>query len=88
MQQLGLNPNYERHLTIADLVARKQMAVLHVMEPVSGTKIQHAIALLDIDPIKEKVTVANPLYGIQEKKFSDLKDYWLEDAIFITTSKK
>jgi hypothetical protein len=88
MEQLGLTPKYERNLTIADLVARKQMAVLHVMEPVSGTRIQHAIALLEIDPFKEKITVANPLYGIQEKKFSDLKDYWLEDAIFVTASRK
>lgn len=88
MEQLSLAPQYERNLTIADLVKRRQMAVLHVMEPVSGTRIQHAIALLAIDPVKEKITVANPLYGIQEKKFSDMKDYWLEDAIFITASQK
>ncbi|NMF58572.1 cysteine peptidase family C39 domain-containing protein [Pseudanabaena yagii] len=88
MEKLGLAPQYERNLTIADLVKRRQMAVLHVMEPVSGTRIQHAIALLAIDPVKEKITVANPLYGIQDKKFIDMKDYWLEDAIFVTASQK
>jgi len=88
MEKLGLAPQYERNLTISDLVKRRQMAVLHVMEPVSGTRIQHAIALLAIDPVKEKITVANPLYGIQDKKFSDMKDYWLEDAIFVTASQK
>ncbi len=88
MEKLGLAPQYERNLTIADLVKRRQMAVLHVMEPVSGSRIQHAIALLAIDPVKETITVANPLYGIQDKKFSDMKDYWLEDAIFVTASQK
>ena len=88
MEQLGLAPQYERNLTISDLVKRRQMAVLHVMEPVSGTRIQHAIALLAIDPLKEKITVANPLSGIQEKRFDEMKDYWLEDAIFVTASQK
>jgi hypothetical protein len=58
------------------------------MEPVSGTRIQHAIALLAIDPLKEKITVANPLSGIQEKRFDEMKDYWLEDEIFVTASQK
>jgi hypothetical protein len=88
MEQLGLAPQYERNLTIADLVKRGQMAVLHVMEPVSGTRIQHAIALLAIDPEKGQITVANPLSGIQEKSFDEMKDYWLEDAIFVTVSQK
>jgi hypothetical protein len=88
MEQLGLAPQYERNLTISDLVKRRQMAVLHVMEPVSEARIQHAIALLAIDPLKEKITVANPLSGIQEKRFDEMKDYWLEDAIFVTASQK
>lgn len=88
MEQLGLSPNYERNLTIADLANRQQMAVLHVMEPVSGSRIQHAIALLDIDKVNSKLTVANPLYGIQEKTFDEMKDYWLGEAIFVTTSQK
>lgn len=84
MQALGLAPQYERNLTIAELVHRNQMAVLHVMEPVSGTKIQHAIALLEINAAKGTLTVANPLYGKQVKTFDEMKNYWIGEAVFIT----
>ena len=82
LRALGLEPQYERHLSIADLIARGQMAVLHVKEPVAGSRIAHAIALLSIDSETSTLTVANPLYGKQTKTFDDMKDYWLEDAVF------
>ena len=50
-------------------------------------RIQHAIALLAIDPNKQTLTVGNPLYGEQIKTFADMKDYWLKEAVFATKSK-
>jgi len=84
MEQLGLGPDYQRNLTISDLLERRQLAILHVMEPVGGTQIQHAIALLDIDTEAKTLTVANPLYGRQIKRFEEMEDYWLDEAIFVT----
>ncbi|XGV98507.1 MAG: cysteine peptidase family C39 domain-containing protein [Leptolyngbya sp. BL-A-14] len=86
MEQLGLAPDYRRNLTIAELVDRKQMAVLHVMEPVGNKSIQHAIALLAIDPNRKELMVANPLIGKQIKTFDSMKDYWLGEAVFVTVS--
>jgi Peptidase C39 family len=86
MEELGLAPQYERNLTIKDLVSRRHMAVLHVMEPVAGQRIQHAIALFEIDLAQGNLTVANPLYGKQIKTFEEMKDYWLGEAIFVTVS--
>ncbi|NEQ99974.1 MAG: hypothetical protein F6K30_25285 [Cyanothece sp. SIO2G6] len=63
---------------------RNQFAVLHVIENVDAARIQHAIALLSIDPPAETLTVANPLYGIQVKSFADMDDYWLREAVFVT----
>ncbi len=86
MEELSLEPQYERNLTIKDLANRRQMAVLHVMEPVAGQRIQHAIALFEIDLAQGNLTVANPLYGKQIKTFEEMKDYWLGEAIFVTVS--
>lgn len=86
MQQLGLMPDYQRNLQIEDLVARRQLAILHVMEPVAGTRIAHAIVLLGIDPIQRTLTLGNPIYGKQVKTFDEMKDYWLKEAIFVTGS--
>ncbi|GBO52792.1 hypothetical protein APA_593 [Pseudanabaena sp. lw0831] len=86
MEELGLAPHYERNLTIKDLVSRRQMAVLHVMEPVAGQRIQHAIALFEIDLAKGNLTVSNPLYGKQVKTFEQMKDYWIGEAIFVTVA--
>jgi predicted double-glycine peptidase len=88
MEELGLAPQYERNLTIKDLANRRQMAVLHVMEPVAGQRIQHAIALFEIDLSKGNLTVANPLYGKQIKTFEEMKDYWIGEAIFVTVASK
>lgn len=83
MEQLGLEPEYRRNVAIADLVNRNQLAILHVIERVEGPRIQHAIALLDVDAVAETLTVANPLYGIQVKSFADMDDYWLREAVFV-----
>jgi hypothetical protein len=85
MQALDLKPEFVRNLTLQELVNRWQFAVLHVMEPVEGTRIAHAIALLGIDPDKQTLTVGNPLYGQQVKSFAEMNDYWLKEAVFVTT---
>ncbi len=82
MQALGLSPQYERNLSIQDLINRHQLAVLHVMEPVGATKIAHTIALLSINPVNRTLTVGNPIYGRQIKTFAEMKDYWLNEAVF------
>ncbi|MEP0871973.1 hypothetical protein NDA01_19335 [Trichocoleus desertorum AS-A10] len=84
MQVLGLDPQYERNLSIQDLVNRQQLAVLHVMEPVGESKISHAIALLAIDPVKRTLLLGNPLYGRQVKTFAEMQDYWLKEAVFVS----
>lgn len=84
MEKLGLEPEYRRNLAIADLVKRDQLAILHVMEPVGGAQIQHAIALLAVDAEKKILSVANPLYGKQIKQFEEMEGYWLSEAVFVT----
>jgi predicted double-glycine peptidase len=84
MEALGLAPQYARNLTTADLIERQQPAVLHVMEPVGTSKIAHAIALLSLNPIQGTVTLANPLSGKQVRPITDLKDYWIGEAVFVT----
>ncbi|WP_204153046.1 hypothetical protein [Leptolyngbya sp. CCY15150] len=87
MKALGLAPRYERGLTLEDLIDRQQLAVLHVIEPVVGARIQHAIALLAIDVDYQVVIVGNPLYGLQVKTFEELTDgYWIRAAVFVTVS--
>jgi hypothetical protein len=65
-------------------VSRQQLAVLHVMEPFNGVKIQHAIGLLAINPQQRTLTVANPLYGLQVKSYDQMPGYWLGEAVFVT----
>lgn len=86
MRVLGLTPQYERNLNIQTLVNRQQLAVLHVMEPVGETKISHAIALLAIDPAKQTLLLGNPIYGRQVKTFTEMQDYWLKEAVFVSGS--
>nr|WP_290225531.1 cysteine peptidase family C39 domain-containing protein [Trichocoleus desertorum] len=86
MQALGLSPQYERNLSIQDLVNRQQLAVLHVMEPVGAIKISHAIVLLAIDPAKQTLLLGNPIYGRQVKTFTEMQDYWLKEAVFVSGS--
>jgi hypothetical protein len=84
MEALGLAPQYARNQTIADLIARQQPALLHVMEPVGTTKISHAIALFSIDSAQGTATLANPLSGKQVRLITDLQDYWIGEAVFVT----
>lgn len=86
MEKLGLEPEYRRNLAISDLLERDQFAILHVMEPVGGTQIQHAIALLEIDSEAQSLMVANPLYGKQLKHFEEMENDWLNEAVFVTAT--
>lgn len=69
MRRLGLMPDYHNNLTLNDLIAQGKPALLQVNEPVEGTTISHAIALLEINSKKRTLTLANPLYGKQIKLF-------------------
>jgi predicted double-glycine peptidase/predicted secreted protein len=84
MEKLGLAPNYQRGLTIDDLIAADQPAVLTVKEPVDGVIFNHAVALLSIDAKAQTVTIGNPLCGRQVLTFEQMKDYWVGQAIFVT----
>jgi hypothetical protein len=84
LRELGLEPDYQRGLTLDDLVERREVAVLHVIEPVPGARIQHAIALLAIDTERQLILVGNPLYGQQVKTFEEMMDsYWIGAAVFL-----
>lgn len=84
MKQLGLAPNYQWGLTIDDLIAVEQPAVLSVKEPVDGVIFNHAVALLSVDANAKTVTIGNPLYGRQVLTFDQMKGYWMGQAIFVT----
>jgi len=83
MRRLGLEPEFARHLTPADLAADGRLAVLHVDEPVLTAKIRHAVALLAVDSTRRTITIGNPLYGRQVKSWDDLRGYWIGEAIFV-----
>ena len=55
----------------------------HVDEPVAATTIRHAVALLEVDPVAQTITVGNPLYGRQVKAFDELDGYWLGEAVLV-----
>ncbi len=86
LKQLKLNPNYQRNLKINDLIEINKLAILHVKEPIQNRKIAHAVVLLKINKEEELITIANPLYGIENKPFSDFNDYWIGEAIFVEKS--
>jgi hypothetical protein len=54
------------------------------MAPVGTPKIARAIALFSIDSAQGTVTLANPLSGKQVRPITDLKDYWIGEAVFVT----
>jgi predicted double-glycine peptidase len=87
MGALGLMPRYARRLTPDSLAAAGQPALLHVDEPVAGTTIRHAVALLAVDPAARTVTIGNPLHGVQRKTFEELRGYWIGEAVFVTLAK-
>ncbi|APB34377.1 peptidase, C39 family [Gloeomargarita lithophora Alchichica-D10] len=83
--RLGLHPQFHKNLTLDDLAKIDRPALLHVHEPVGGGQtILHAVVLLDIQPEKQTIIIGNPLYGRQEKSFSEMTNYWTKEAIFIT----
>jgi len=84
MQKLGMSPRFEQDLQVEDLIKAGQLAVLHVMEATSGTRIAHAIALFAVNSKQRTLTVGNPLFGRQVKTFEQMADYWLGEAIFVT----
>jgi predicted double-glycine peptidase len=86
MDKLGLNPQFQEHLTIDDLLKANHLALLNVLENVNGKKIAHAVVLLSINPQSKVVTLANPIWGRQKKTPQEMKDYWLGEAIFVQSS--
>ncbi len=86
MEKLGLNPQYRHNLTVNDLIALNKPALLHVKEKRrtgKGVRFSHAVALLSIDAQKGLILIANPLYGMQIKTFSEFGQYWFGEAILV-----
>ena len=87
MQQLNLNPQYHHNLTVENLFALEQRALLHVKERNKndeGVRFAHAVALIAIDPERQLFIIGNPYYGLQIKTVDDMKDYWFGEAITIS----
>lgn len=84
MEKLGLNPDYHHDLTLEDLLNRKQLALLHVKQRWLSQQFPHAVVLMGVDIEKEELIIGNPLFGTETKPFSELKDYWFGEAIFIS----
>ncbi|MDJ0731436.1 MAG: cysteine peptidase family C39 domain-containing protein [Crocosphaera sp.] len=84
MEKLGLNPEYHHDLTLEDLINRQQLALLHVKQRWLSQQFPHAVVLMDIDTENEQLILGNPLFGTEAKPFSELKDYWFGEAIFIS----
>jgi hypothetical protein len=82
LRALGFHPVYRRGLTPESLAVLGP-AVLHVDEPVLATTIRHAVALLAVDTAAHTITVGNPLHGRQVKRFDEMKDYWLGEAVVL-----
>lgn len=83
LKKLGFNPEYRRGLTFNDLIKINKIGVLHVREKIALKLINHAVALLSINDEKKVVKIGNPLYGMQDKSYEEMKDYWYGEAIFI-----
>jgi hypothetical protein len=88
MDALGLRPRFARGLTVDSLVARAAPAVLHVDAPTRRGIRRHAIALLDVDPVRRTVTIGDPMRGRQVKRFEDLDRVWIGEAVFVTAKRR
>ena len=91
LEKLGLSPEYQQNLKIADLIKMNKLAILHVNEPTvsPADTISHAIALLDINLEQKYLVVGNPLIGKQIKKFALMESgYWKGEAVFINHNLK
>ncbi|MEM8603037.1 MAG: cysteine peptidase family C39 domain-containing protein [Cyanobacteria bacterium P01_H01_bin.121] len=84
LETLGFEPKYERGLTLDDLKQLPSPVLMHVLEPVIGGRIAHAVVLLGVDPAAEAIIIANPLSGLQVKPFKELQDYWRGEVIWLT----
>jgi hypothetical protein len=88
LKKLGLNPQYRHNLTVDDLIALKQPALLHVKEKNQtgkGLRFSHAVVYLAADTSKRLVLIGNPLYGLQIKAYDELDQYWFGEAITVNT---
>ena len=83
MEAMGLQPRFALGLTVDSLLAHGGPALLHVDEPVGPRTIRHAVALLEVDPEAETVTIGNPLEGRQVKSFDELDGYWIGEAVLV-----
>ncbi len=83
MEEIGLEPRFVANLSVKDLVTHAGLALLHVDEPVPGTTIRHAVALLDVDPVRRVVVIGNPLSGRQTVSFDQMEGYWIGEAILV-----
>ncbi len=84
LRSLGADVRFARRLTADSLRARRQLALLHVDEPVAGRTIRHTIALVGYDASREEFIVVNPLYGEQRRSATALAGYWIGEAVFLT----
>ncbi len=83
LDRLGIDAKYEFGLTLPELARRQQLAILSVRELYEGRRISHAVALLRIDSQGNRLTIANPLVGLELKTPEDMVDYWFGEAILI-----
>ena len=83
LEKLDFDPKYLKHLETSDLIKINKPAILHVKEEYQNRVVAHAVALLGINPKKQQILIANPLYGLQIISFQDIKSYWNGEAIFI-----
>ncbi len=65
LRSLGARAVFARRLSPEALRARRELALLHVEEPVAGQRISHAVALIGYDAARGEYIIANPLYGVQ-----------------------
>ena len=82
LRALGLAPGYRRRLT-TDSLPFLGPAILHVNEPILTTTVSHSVALLGVDTAVHTITVGNPLYGRQVKRFTELSGYWIGEAVVL-----
>ena len=84
MKKLGLNPEYHHDLTVEELLKRNQLALLHVKQRWLSQQFPHAVVLLKFDHKNQELILGNPLFGLEAKKVSELKDYWFGEVIFVS----
>ncbi|MGB5597022.1 MAG: cysteine peptidase family C39 domain-containing protein [Crocosphaera sp.] len=84
MKKLGLNPEYHHDFTVEELLKRNQMALIHVKQRWLSQQFPHAVVLLKIDHKNQELILGNPLFGLEAKKLTELKDYWFGEVIFVS----